>query len=170
MASIGDFLFGEKEKTERVSVLSPQQQQFQKQIFQLLGMGGEGGEGGAGQGGSPLDFLRDLLDPESAGASGIADQARRQFETRTAPQIAERFAGAGALSSSGFGQALGSGAADLESQLASLGSERQMGGLKGILDLLTGAAGRDEFAIKEKSATSGFLPQLLGSAARSFIT
>lgn len=160
------FLFGEKEKTERISTLSPQQQQFQNQIFQLLGMGGEGGA----EGGSPLDFLRGLLDPESEAFGGIGERARQQFETRTAPGIAERFAGGGALASSGFGQALGGAAADLEGQLAQLGSERQMSGLQSILGLLTGAAGRDEFSLQKTQASPGVIAPLLGTATKAFFT
>lgn len=49
----------------------------------------------------------------------------QNFEEQILPQIAERFAGAGALSSSGFGQALGGASASLQSQLAQLFSQLQ---------------------------------------------
>ena len=49
----------------------------------------------------------------------------QQFQEQMLPQIAERFAGAGALSSSGFGQALGGAASGLQAQLAKLFSDLQ---------------------------------------------
>jgi len=56
----------------------------------------------------------------------IAQRAREQFQTQTIPSIASRFASmgtGGSQSSSAFNQALGSAGADLESQLAALGSQ-----------------------------------------------
>ena len=49
----------------------------------------------------------------------------QQFNEQVLPQIAERFGGMGALSSSGFGQALGGAASGLQSQLAQLFSQMQ---------------------------------------------
>ena len=49
----------------------------------------------------------------------------QQFQEQMLPQIAERFAGAGALSSSGFGQALGGASSGLQAQLAQLFSQLQ---------------------------------------------
>lgn len=53
----------------------------------------------------------------------IAQQARHQFATQTVPSIAERFAGLGALSSSGFNRQLAQAATDLERELAALRSQ-----------------------------------------------
>ena len=49
----------------------------------------------------------------------------QQFNDELLPQIAERFAGAGALSSSGFGQAIGGATSGLQSKLAQLFSSLQ---------------------------------------------
>jgi hypothetical protein len=53
----------------------------------------------------------------------IAEQARYNFNTQTIPSIAERFAGLGALSSSGFNRQLAQAGVDLERNLAALRSE-----------------------------------------------
>lgn len=55
----------------------------------------------------------------------FADPYMQQFQEQVLPQIAERFAGLGALSSSGFGQALGGAASGLQGQLAQLFSQLQ---------------------------------------------
>jgi hypothetical protein len=49
----------------------------------------------------------------------------QQFQEHMLPQIAERFAGQGALSSSAFGQALGGASSGLQSNLAQLFSQLQ---------------------------------------------
>lgn len=165
-----DFLFGSKPKTERISTLSPQQQQFQNQIFNILGL--LGGEGGGVT--SSLDLLQQLLDPESQAAAGFDAVARQEFQDQIIPQIAERFAGAGALSSSGFGQALGAGAAGLESQLAQMRSQRQMGAAGSLIDVFGGLGARglgtDEFAIQQTPGSAGFLSTVLGPALGSLAT
>lgn len=55
----------------------------------------------------------------------IGDAARYNFQSRTVPQLLNRFSGLGdnQIYSSGFGSALGGHAADLESQLAALNAQ-----------------------------------------------
>jgi hypothetical protein len=73
----------------------------------------------------------------------IAEQARRQFATRTIPSIAERFtAMGGGQRSSAFQGALGSAASDLESQLAAGQSQYNLargGELRSLLGQLQAA-------------------------------
>jgi len=63
----------------------------------------------------------------------IAQRAREQFGQKGIPSIAERFTNIGGLGassaqrSSAFGQSLGQGASDLESQLAALQSQHNLG-------------------------------------------
>ena len=76
---------------------------------------------------SQSQALNDLLMQGVGGLKGlqapsfdpIEQHARSQFQQKTIPSIAERFAGLNAQSSSAFPQALGEAGADLESMLAS---------------------------------------------------
>ena len=113
--------------------ISPEQQQLLSQLLQMLG-----GEGELGQAsGDALAQLKELMDPSSEAQQRFADPHMQQFQQQTLPGIAERFAGAGAqggaLSSSGFGQALGGAAAGLQTQLAGMKSELQKGSIQDIL-------------------------------------
>jgi len=122
---IWEMLFGSKGKN--VSTLTPGQGQGLDQILQQLKqMGGQGGAYSGAQ-----NHLSSLLSGDPNAFSQFEAPYRQQFESQTLPGIAERFAGmgggmgGGALSSSGFGQALGGAGAQLQSQLAGL-----HGGLK----------------------------------------
>lgn len=67
--------------------------------------------------------LSNLYQGDKYGFGPIEQLARSNFQTQTIPSIAERFAGLGALSSSGFQQQLGRAAVDLERELAALRSQ-----------------------------------------------
>lgn len=157
--SLSEFLFGSQASTERLPTQSAGQQQLMAQLFDMLGSGGQLNEGLAAS-------LAQLLGmAQGEGAQGDwAQPFRQQFETQTVPQLAERFAGAGALSSSGFGQALGGAGANLEAQLAGLGSQRQQQGIQSLLNMYSNlsnqALGRDQFMYRENPASEGFLPNL----------
>lgn len=161
-----DFLFGSKGSMKQLPAMSGGQQQVQQQILQLLqGLGGQGG-------GVPssIDLLKRMLDPGSN--QEFEDRYRQQYEEEVEPQLAERYAGAGALSSSGFGQALGAGRRGLERDLAGLSSQRQTGAAGSLMDLFSSLLGqhqnRDTFAYQQTPPTTGFLPSALGMGARSY--
>lgn len=164
--SISSFLFGDRGKTQRLSTLSPQQEAFQNQIYQILQQIGGGGGGFQ----SSLGLLQSMLNPESNQA--FENRYRQQYEQEVEPQLAERFAGAGALGSSGFAQALGAGRSKLESSLADLSSNRQMGAISSILDLYQNLGrqhqGQETFAYRQTPPSAGFLPSLLGMGVRSY--
>lgn len=93
----------------------------------------------------------------------------QQFEEQMLPQIAERFAGSGALSSSGFGQALGGASAGLQSNLAQLFSQlqnqaagRQQNQFSNLSQI---GLGYSPFAYHEKQGTTGFLAPFLTAVA-----
>lgn len=76
-----------------------------------------------------------LQNPQS-GFDPIQNLARKQFNTQTIPSIAERFSAAGSSGSqksSAFQNALGSSAADLESQLAALRANYGLQNRSGLL-------------------------------------
>lgn len=114
-----DKIFG-GDKLKKVPTMTKEQQALLNQLTQMLGPQGQLGQGM--QGG--IDLQRQLMDPSSAAVSQFAQPYINQFEKSTIPNLAERFAGMGAmgggLSSSGFGQALSSAGGDLQAQLAQL--------------------------------------------------
>lgn len=115
---LADRLFSD-DKMKKVPTMTKPQQALLNQLLQLLGGGGlQKGFGEA------TDLQRQLMDPSSEAVQQFADPYRREFEQQTIPGLAERFAGMNAMGSglmtSGFGQALGGAAANLQSQLAAL--------------------------------------------------
>jgi len=124
MPKLSEILFGKPEKTEKVQLLDPAQQQLQSQLMQLLGpllqqgggyLGGMFGEGAAEQFAAPY---------------------MRQFQEEIVPGIAERFTEAGGQRSSAFAQQLGKAGAGLEEQLASLQGQLSQQGLQSLMGLL----------------------------------
>lgn len=127
MPGIWETLFGHGDRMKQVSTLDPSQQQFLQQMLAQLG-----GGGGVGQNfGGANDFISRILSNDPSTIAQFEAPYRQEFEQRTLPGIAERFAGAnpmgGGLSSSGFGQALGGAGAQLQAQLAGLRGQLQQG-------------------------------------------
>lgn len=95
-----NFLFGKKERTKRIQRFSPEQQDIMNRLLSL-GM--------------------QNFDP-----TAVENRARQQFQTQTAPSLAERFTSMGPAGSQGgqrssaFMPAMFGAGADLESQLAAL--------------------------------------------------
>lgn len=104
---------------KKTEVKSPEQQRLFQQLYNMLNNGplAQGYE-------SSLNYQRDLMNPNSAAVQQFTQPYMNQFNQQTVPQLAERFAGLGAmgggLSSSGFGQSLSSAGANLQAQLAAL--------------------------------------------------
>lgn len=98
----------------------------------------------------------------------------QQFQEQLLPMLAEKYAGSGALSSSGFGQAIGGAGAGLQAQLAQLYSGLQLdweqqkaqasGRIQNQFQNLTGIGlNYEPFAYHEKQGTQGFAAPLLSS-------
>ena len=124
---------GKDAKLSKIDTMTPEQQQHLQQLLQMLSSEGQLGQGYEGG----LQQLMELMDPSSEAQQRFADPYMQQFQQETIPGLAERFAGAGAtggaLSSSGFGQALGGAAGGLQTQLAALKSQIQRGAIQDIL-------------------------------------
>ena len=113
----------------QVNLQTPEQQDA---LSQLLGMltqsGGEGGNYQLAQ-----SYLGSLLNRDPAAYDRFAAPYLQEFEQQTIPRISQRFEGLGGglgggiPTSSGFGQALGGSAAQLQSDLARRFSELQYG-------------------------------------------
>lgn len=101
----------------------------------------------------------------------IAQQAREQFGQKGIPSIAERFTntGPGTASlqrSSAFGQNIGQGYSDLESNLAALGSQHnlsQQGHFRGLAQLGL----QPQFDTKIEASSPGLTQTLPGNLAQS---
>lgn len=174
MPGIGEWIFGSSPSLSKKPTGTDAQQQFGGQdliglLQQMLGQGG--GLQQANQ------YDQGLLQG-GFGNQGALDQFSapylQQFQEQIAPRIAEQFAGAGALSSSGFGQALGGAGAGLQSQLAQLFSQlqgqaagRQQGQFQGLSQL---GLGYQPFAYHEKPGNQGIFGSLLSSLAPSLIS
>lgn len=107
------FLGGDKQK--KLSNWNSQQKDF----FKNYAQNAQGMQQGFGQATSQL---QQYMDPNSSIWGDMFDPYMKQFNQETIPGIAERFAGGGALSSSGFGQALGAAGGNLQSNLAQMKS------------------------------------------------
>lgn len=168
------FDFGSRDaKFEQVPTMTPEQQQHLQQLLQMLSSEGQLGQGY--QGG--LQQLMELMDPSSEAQQKFAEPYMQQFNQETIPGLAERFAGAGAtggaLSSSGFGQALGGAAGGLQTQLAALKSQIQRGAIQDILgqyQSTSGSAlGAQPFGYYQQPAQQGLGASLLqGYAGAGF--
>ena len=163
MPSFGDFLFGSPDKMKKMDTGTKQQMQFGgKDLISMLQqmMQGGGGLNLANQ------YQQNLLGQGPEAFNQFSAPYLQQFEEQMLPQIAERFAGGGALSSSGFGQALGGASAGLQSNLAQLFSQLQQQAAQGqqsqFQNLSQVGLGYSPFAYNQQQGSGGFLAPLLG--------
>lgn len=167
---VNTFLFGQEEKLKKKPTMSPEQQQFFSQfINQLMQMSGGGGGGGFGQ---AMQGLQDYMNPESEAYKNFEAPYLTEFNEQTLPGIGEQYAGKGALSSSGFGQALGGAASQYKSQMTGMKEGLRN---KSIMDFLNYylqqsgmALGKEPFAYHQKGASAGFVPQAASAAIKAY--
>src|ERR1700679_312113 len=167
---IGERLFGNSPEIQQKATGTRQQMQFGgKDLIGILQhmMGQGGGYNQANQ------YDQNFIGNNSQQAfNNFSAPYLQQFEEQLLPQIAERFAGRGALSSSGFGQALGGATAGLQSQLAQLFSQlqgqaagRQQNQFQNLSQI---GLGYNPFAYHERQGSTGFVAPFLTSVASSF--
>ena len=162
MPGIMEFLFGGGDSLEKINNFSPEQQGAYQQIMNaLFGPGAQGG----GAYGQATQSLMDLLDPSSEAYEKFAAPYMRQFNEEIIPGLAEQYAGlspqGGALSSSGFGQALGSAAGGLQERLASLRTGLQQQGRGEAFGQANQAMGYQPFQYMQHQGTAGLIPSAL---------
>ena len=126
LGGIGGLFSGNKDKNRQISTLTPEQKGYLKDLFGNLQGGGVGQNYGQAN-----SYIGNLLSGDPEAYQKFAAPYMTQFEQQTVPGLAERFAGlggglgGGALSSSGFGQAIGGAGAQLQSNLAGLYAQLQ---------------------------------------------
>lgn len=169
MASFSEWLFGSPDKLSKVATGTQQQEGLHNNILaQAMGMS----QGGGGYDLANQHYNNLLGGNQQQAFDQFSQPYLQQFQEQMLPQIAERFAGAGALSSSGFGQALGGAASGLQSQLAQLFSQLQGQAAQqqyGQYNQLSQQGlNYQPFAYQKQAGSGGFLPSILagiGTAA-----
>jgi len=164
MPGIWDFLFGGDDQFTKLDNKSQQQNDFFNDYMQRAQSQGAGGYNMAN------DYFNQFLGPNQGQAYDKFSQPYlQQFNEQMLPQIAERFAGAGALSSSGFGQALGGAASGLQGQLAALFSHLQgqaAGAQYGQYNQMANTGlGYQPFDYKQKAGNAGLFNTLFSGIA-----
>ena len=163
MPGFSEWLFGSPDKLKKIDTGTKQQQGLHNNILaQAMGMGQQGG-------GYDLanQYYNNFLGGNQQEAfNQFSAPYLQQFQEQILPRIAERFAGGGALSSSGFGQALGGAASGLQSQLAQLFSQLQGQAAQQQYgqynQLAQTGLNHQQFAYNKQQGSGGFLAPLLG--------
>lgn len=110
---IFEMLFGRSPEMKQASKFTPQQQDFQSMLLQMLG--GPTGEG--------MNWLQQILGGDESAFAEFEAPIKRQFEQEVVPGIAERFAGmgtGGAQNSSAMQQTMGRAGQELSENLAAM--------------------------------------------------
>jgi hypothetical protein len=163
MPKFSEWLFGSPDKLKKVATGTKEQQGLHNSILgQAMGMQGQGGGYDLAQ-----NYFNNFLgDNQQQAFDQFSQPYLQQFQEQMLPQIAERFAGMGALSSSGFGQSLGGAASGLQSQLAQLFSQLQSQAAgqqyNQYNQLSQTGLNYQPFAYQQKQGSGGFLAPLLG--------
>ena len=149
----------------KLPTITPQQQTMLNQFLS---------QAGANTNAASQGFLQFL--PGGGGGQAFQEQAKKNFEQSTIPSILNSF-GQGTKGSSSLNQALASGAANLNTDLAAKLAEMQLQASQGLGGLGLGQASvgsKDQFAYAPKQQP--FWQQMLlaglgagGQAARGFI-
>lgn len=156
MTLIQGIMAGDEESMKKFQTLDPQQKKFlMGELNTLQKMQGQNGAMGQG-----MNILQQYLDPNSNIYKNFEKPYMQEFEQQTVPGLAERFAGAGAnggaLSSSGFGQALSSAGANLQTNLAQMKSGLQRNAINDIFGQYNNMANRSQntapFGYQQKGA------------------
>lgn len=159
---VNDFLFGKDPNLEKFDQWTPEQQ----------GLFGEQTGGLKGSYGSAMDILKQYLEPGSEAYQAFANPYMQEFEQQTIPGLSERFAGmgaqGGALSSSGFGQALGAAGGNLQTNLAQLRAQLQQKATGDIFGEYNRALGQQPFGYKQNPGKEGQLGNIIAAIVKAF--
>lgn len=150
-----DFLLG-SDKFKRTDAFTPEQMNVFRQQGDMLG--------GSGAYGQAFQNLQALLDPTDEGYDRFTEPYMQQFQQQILPGIAEKYAGMGALGSSGFGQALGAAGSQLQTGLAGLKAQLQRQAGQDIFGQYQGFLGQQpQYAYREQNqGMAGPLAQMFG--------
>lgn len=151
-----DSLFGKKPKIHQAPRFTGEQQSV---LDQLLGQTSQAMPQG-------IDFLQQLFTPGSESLEAFQAPAMRQFQEEILPEISQRFANTGSLSSSAFRNQATQAGASLAERLAAQRTEAGLQGFQQLLPLLQ-AGLEPRFQNVQTPGTRGILGGLLGGLAGS---
>jgi hypothetical protein len=120
MAGLNALMPGQEAQMQSVSNFSPQQQQMQSLLMQLLG-----------------PQLQQQFGGQQNSFAPIEAQARQGFQQKTIPSIMERFAATNSMESSALPQMLGGAGAEFETGLGALRSQHGFQQQSQLLQLLS---------------------------------
>jgi len=151
----GNFLFGKKDKIQKISQLRPGQEGLYNQLIQA-----NQGSGAGGSFGDSADYYRDLLSNDNDTFNQMQAPELRRFREQTIPDLSEQFAGmgSGGLSSSGFRNAAVNAGADLSERLGAIRAQLRQQGAQGLQSL--GAQGLGQFDENLYLRRPGFLEKV----------
>jgi len=168
-----DFFLGKRGKTEQLSTMSPEQQEYLRRLYS-----------GGGLESNPLfqsgsSYLQELLNGSPEAYERMSAPYLEQFNQQIVPGLAQTFAGAGtgsgALSSSGFQQSLAQAGRGLQSDLAAMREGMRMQGLNSALSYAQqpeanrlAGLGRSPFENVRSQGTMGLLPSFLSNIAGGY--
>ena len=164
-SSIGNFIFGNNDQFKKLPTGTPDQEGLHNDILsRAMGMSQQGGGYQQAQ-----DYYQSLLGQGNDAYNNFSAPFLQNFEEQILPMIAERYAGGGALSSSGFGQAVGGAASGLQAQLAQLFASLQnqaAGSLTNQYNQLAQTGlGHKQFDYTQQPGSAGVFGPLLGALA-----
>lgn len=151
--SLWDTLFGKSAEMKALPTMSNEQQQLFSQLM--------GGMGGAQN--QLMGYLSNLLSGSPEAMKPFEAPAMRQFSEQIVPGLAERFSGmgAGAQSSSAFGQALGSAGAGLAENLQAMRSGLQQQAISPLMSMMGMGLQTPTFNWQQIPGSEGALSPLL---------
>jgi hypothetical protein len=165
MPSLKEWIMGSPDKLKKIDTGTPEMKELHGNVINQANQLGQGGYQQA------QNYYNNLLQPGSEAFQNFSSPYMQQFMEQILPMIGERFAGMGALSSSGFGQALGGAGAGLQAQLAQLFASLQnqaAGAQTGQYNQLTQQGlGYQPFAYNKQKGSEGFLSPFISSLASS---
>ena len=163
--SLNDFLFGKDPYAQQL----PTMDEGQLNLLQQL----TGGLGGRDMYGKGLNVMEDYMDPSSEAMQRIMGPYMQQFNEQIIPGLGERFAGmganSGALSSSGFGQALGSAGRGLMTDLAGMKEGMRGNAAQGIFGQYNNALQQRPFGYREDPGRSGMAGPMINAGLRGYM-
>ncbi len=151
MSAFSEFFFGKPSEAKQLPLYTDQQQQLISNLLSSLG----------GPLSSGIGNLSQLLSGSPEAFKSFEQPALTQFQQELVPQIAEKFAGLGGLSSSGFQQTLGQAASNLSERLSAQRSGLQSQALQQLMSLL-GQGMQPQFQYAMTPGSSG----LFGGASQ----
>lgn len=162
LGALGGGLFGnsgaKKDRLKKINSMTPGAQKFYDEIIGQL----------RGSYKDAMNVEKGYLDPNSSQYDVIQAPSIRAFNEQTIPGLAERFSGfganSGALSSSGFGQALGAAGAGLQERLAAMRAARQESASKNIFSQSQSSLQVDPYHYYNRAGNPG-LSSYLGNFA-----